>query len=74
MNTSKAFRFITLLRKSKKGAAAAEYALILAIIGSVLAVAAVALGGAIGGAIQDTTACINGSDPTCVPAVPPTTP
>ncbi|NNC48899.1 MAG: Flp family type IVb pilin, partial [Sphingomonas sp.] len=44
---------------------AAEYALILAIIGSVLALAAVALGSAIGNAIDDTTECINTDGQTC---------
>lgn len=50
-------KFIKLL-KNVSGASAAEYALILAIVGSVLAVAAVALGGAIAGAMNDTTSII----------------
>lgn len=45
--------------KDVSGASAAEYALILAIVGAALAVAAVALGGAIAGAMNDTTALIN---------------
>ena len=39
--------------KDDSGASAAEYALILAIIGSVIAIAAVGLGGAIGNAMND---------------------
>ncbi|HEX6072797.1 MAG TPA: hypothetical protein VFY95_07305, partial [Sphingomicrobium sp.] len=41
------------------GASAAEYALILAIIGSVIAVAALALGSAIGNRMQAAASCIN---------------
>ena len=51
-------KFIKML-KDISGASAAEYALILAIVGAALAVAAVALGGAISGAMNDTTALIN---------------
>jgi pilus assembly protein Flp/PilA len=40
------------------GASAAEYALILAIVGTGIAVAAVALGGAISGAMDRTTSQI----------------
>ena len=40
------------LLANRCGATAAEYALILAVIGSVIAVAALTLGGAIGGAIN----------------------
>lgn len=58
MEKVKAFRFLTLLRKSEIGAAAAEYALILAIIGSVIAIAATSLGSAVGGAMDDAAACI----------------
>lgn len=50
----------------ESGAAAAEYVLILAIIGAALAVAAVALGGAISNAMNATTNCISGSDSNCV--------
>ena len=45
--------------KDVSGASAAEYALILAIVGAALAVAAVALGGAIAGAMDNTTELIN---------------
>ena len=57
-------KFIEMM-KNESGASAAEYALILAIIGSVLALAAVALGSAIGNAINDTTECINTDGQTC---------
>ena len=50
--------FINMLR-DKRGASAAEYALILAIIGAVIAIAALALSTAIGNAMDDTAACIN---------------
>ena len=47
--------FIKMLRDDS-GASAAEYALILAIIGAVIAIAALDLGGAIGNAMDDTAA------------------
>ena len=50
--------FINMLR-NKRGASAAEYALILAIIGAVIAIAAVALGESIGGAMDNAAACID---------------
>ena len=49
--------FINLLR-DKRGASAAEYALILAIIGAAIAVAALALSGAIATEMNETAACI----------------
>ena len=49
--------FINMLR-NKRGASAAEYALILAIIGAVIALAALALADAIGNAMDNTAACI----------------
>ncbi|WP_265569664.1 Flp family type IVb pilin [Sphingomicrobium nitratireducens] len=54
-------KFISMI-KDESGASAAEYALILAIIGATLAIAAVALGGAIGNAIDDTTNCIEAGE------------
>jgi pilus assembly protein Flp/PilA len=51
-------KFMKML-KDISGASAAEYALILAIVGAALAVAAVALGGAISGAMNNTTELIN---------------
>ena len=57
--------FITMLR-NKRGASAAEYALILAIIGAVIAIAALGLADAIGNAIGETAACIdNPTTSTC---------
>ncbi|MGR4863833.1 Flp family type IVb pilin [Caulobacter sp. LARHSG274] len=44
--------------REESGAAAAEYALILAIIGSAIAVAAVLLGTNIGQAITDAATCV----------------
>ena len=44
------------LLRDESGASAAEYALILAIVGSVIAVSALALGNAIGGAMTDAAA------------------
>ena len=53
--------FINMLRDDS-GASAAEYALILAIIGAVIAIAALGLAKAIGNAMDDTASCI--SNPT----------
>ena len=50
--------FIKMLN-DEAGASAAEYALILAIVGSVIAIAAIGLGGAIGGAMDNAADCIN---------------
>ena len=49
--------FIKML-KNDSGASAAEYALILAIIGAVIAIAALTLSTAIGNAMNNTAACI----------------
>ena len=51
-------KFINLL-KDKSGASAAEYALILAIVGSAIAVAALGLGSAVGNRMNDAASCIN---------------
>jgi pilus assembly protein Flp/PilA len=45
--------------RDEAGASAAEYALILAVIGSVIAIAALTLSQAIGGAMTNTAQCIN---------------
>ncbi len=45
--------------KDESGASAAEYALILAIVGTGIAVAAIFLGGTIGNAVNDAGNCIN---------------
>lgn len=50
--------FINMLRDDR-GASAAEYALILAIIGAVIALAALGLSNAIGNAMNNTADCIN---------------
>ena len=47
------------VRVSKSGASAAEYALILAVIGGGIVVAAVALKDSIGGAVNRTATTIN---------------
>lgn len=60
--------FFKNLWNDQSGASAAEYALILAIVGTGIAVAAWGLGEAIDGAITNATTCINdaaaGSEPT----------
>ena len=50
--------FINMLR-DESGAAAAEYALILAIVGGAIAFAAVNLGSAVKNSMDNATACIN---------------
>jgi pilus assembly protein Flp/PilA len=45
--------------KDESGASAAEYALILAIVGTGIAIAALVLGGAIGNAMNSASNCIN---------------
>ena len=50
--------FIKMLR-DESGASAAEYALILAIVGATIAIAAIALGGSISNAMDRTSNCIN---------------
>ena len=49
------------IKMNKSGASAAEYALILAIVGGAIAVAALNLSSAIGGAISSTATKINTS-------------
>ncbi len=59
-------KFINLLR-DKRGASAAEYALILAIIGAAIALASLALGGAIANEMNEAKNCIDAaSASTCV--------
>lgn len=50
-------KFIYMLRDNS-GAAAAEYALILAIVGAAIAIAAVGLGGAVANSMNRATNCI----------------
>lgn len=52
------------LWSDQSGASAAEYALILAIVGAGIAVAAWTLGGAIGDSMNDATNCINAGSST----------
>ena len=49
----------TKMMLDQSGAAAAEYALILAIVGSAIALAAVGLGGAISNAMNSASLCIS---------------
>ena len=57
-------KFVTSFVRDESGASAAEYALILAIVGSAIAVAAVTLGGAIASALDRATADINATNKT----------
>ena len=57
-------KFIKML-KDESGASAAEYALILAIVGAAIAVAAIFLGDAISNAVNDAATCINSDGSTC---------
>lgn len=50
--------FIKML-KDESAASAAEYALILAIVGTAIAVAAIGLGNSIAGAMNDASTCIS---------------
>jgi len=52
-------KFIKLL-KDRSGASAAEYALILAIVGSAIAIAALGLGNAVGNRMNSAASCITG--------------
>lgn len=59
---------MTMFRKlwtDESGASAAEYALILAIVGTTIALAAIFLGGAIGTAINEAGECINSDGSNC---------
>ena len=56
--------FINMLRDDS-GASAAEYALILAIVGSAIALAAIFLGGTISSAINEASTCISTNGTTC---------
>lgn len=51
-------QLVSMLR-DQSGASAAEYALILAIVGGAIALAAVTLGGSISGALGKASNCIN---------------
>ena len=58
-------KFVSFL-KEEAGASAAEYALILAIVGAGIALAAIALGGSITNAVTGAATCIDGTNPDCV--------
>ena len=58
-------KFVTSFLRDESGASAAEYALILAIIGSGIAIAAVALGTSISGAMTNAKTCITSKGVTC---------
>jgi pilus assembly protein Flp/PilA len=54
-------KFLQIFVRDETGAAAAEYALILAIVGAGIAVAAAALGTAVSGAMNNAATAINGT-------------
>ena len=56
--------FIHML-KDDSGASAAEYALILAIVGSAIALAAITLGSTIANAMNSASTCISSKGKTC---------
>ena len=56
--------FIKML-KDQSGASAAEYALILAIVGTAIALAAILLGNTIAGALNDASTCISTNGTSC---------
>jgi pilus assembly protein Flp/PilA len=58
-------KFVTLFLRDDSGASAAEYALILAIVGTAIATGAIALGGAIGASLQEAKTCISSNGVTC---------
>lgn len=60
-------KFVTSFLRDESGASAAEYALILAIIGTGIAAAAFALGGSIGNAMTSAQTCIDSSGATTPP-------
>ena len=51
--------------RDDSGASAAEYALILAIVGTAIAFAAIFLGGEIAGAVNDAGTCISSNGQSC---------
>ena len=57
--------FIKMIRDDR-GAAAAEYALILAIVGAAIALAAVLLGGTIANSMNEASTCIKSNGTTCL--------
>ena len=59
-------KYLIKMLRNTRGASAAEYALILAIIGAAIAIAAIGLSGAIANALNDSTTCIASNGQTCV--------
>lgn len=57
-------KFVTSFLRDDSGASAAEYALILAVVGSVIVVGALALSNAIGGAMTSAGKCISNPNTT----------
>ena len=55
----------TRMLKDESGASAAEYALILAIVGSAIALAAITLGSTIANAMNSASTCISSKGKTC---------
>ncbi len=62
-------KFLVDFAKDESGAAAAEYALLLAIIAAGIAIAAGTLGESISGALDDAATCID-DGPACGDAAP----
>ncbi len=58
-------RNLVKMLNDESGASAAEYALILAIVGSAIAVAAITLGSTIGNAMNSASTCISSKGQTC---------
>ncbi len=58
-------KFMTDMWRDQGGASAAEYAMILAIVGAGVAGAAIVLGGAIATAMNDASTCISTDGATC---------
>lgn len=56
--------FLKSFLRDESGASAAEYALILVVVGLAIVVAATKLSGSIGGAMSRTADCIDGGTPT----------
>jgi pilus assembly protein Flp/PilA len=57
---------LTRLWRDESGASAAEYALILAIVGTAIALAAITLGDTIANAMDEASTCISSNGQTCL--------
>jgi pilus assembly protein Flp/PilA len=58
-------KFLREFLRDDSGASAAEYALILAIVGTAIAAAAITLGGTISTSLTDASTCISSNGETC---------